>query len=382
MSINQQLWPLPPFGFEGGIGTEGDVLVNATADGVSLDVLWREVADALAIWNRERSAIAQLLSRATVNAGEAIPQSASDDSFQIASEFGEPEGTRVPGTALLLGNTLDDFDKATRFSWTFLRDSTSEQVRATLNHILSMDNKLTNGLILNRLFSPAEELNREGLTAFGLWTGTDDLKPPPFLGKTFQASHSHYLVSGGAKIDSGDLETAITHVQEHGYGIDANSQLFCFVNPAEADEISMFKSSQENNNDAIARHDFIPSASSPAYLTAETIVGQVAPASVNGLKLDGSYGPLWIHRSAYIPAGYFAVVASGGANHDTNPISFRQHVNPAYQNLRTIPGPVPAYPIQESFFARACGVGTRHRGAGVVTQIKEAGNYVVPQIAI
>ncbi|KWX19895.1 hypothetical protein AFM11_33490 [Mycolicibacterium wolinskyi] len=63
-----------------------------------------------------------------------------------------------------------------------------------------MDNKLTNGLILNRLLDPAQEVNREGITCYGLWTGDDGLTP-----SLFAESHSHYLVSGSDVIDSGDL---------------------------------------------------------------------------------------------------------------------------------------------------------------------------------
>jgi hypothetical protein len=66
--------------------------------------------------------------------------------------------------------------------------------------------------------------------------------------------------------------------------------------------------------------------------------------------------------------GYAVVLATGGPNVDINPIGFREHVNPAYQGLRHIPGAGP-YPIVDSFFARGFGVGTRHRGAAVVTQI-------------
>jgi hypothetical protein len=37
-----------------GINVKGDVLVNATADGIDLNHLWDEFRDLLAIWNQER----------------------------------------------------------------------------------------------------------------------------------------------------------------------------------------------------------------------------------------------------------------------------------------------------------------------------------------
>ena len=96
----------------------------------------------------------------------------------------------------------------------------------------------------------------------------------------------------------------------------------------------------------------------------------------------GSYGKAWVLESLVIPQGYFAVVSSGGANSDRNPFALRQHANPAYQGLRAIPGPFQRYPIQEMFFARGIGCGTRHRGAAVVVQLKASGTYDVPDLTL
>lgn len=387
MTINSLTFPgspwaniVIPFGADSsGINTEGDVLVNTTADGVAIDVLWQEVQQVLSAWNAERSAVASLLSRSTINAADAIPQAIEDESFEEASEHGEPESIRVPGNAILLGSTLGDWDKAGRFTWKFLRDSTAEQIRAVTNYALAADNKLTNGLIVNRIFNPEPELNEWNHTCYGLWSA-DGMVPPTYLGKTFDRDHSHYLVSGSAVIDSGDLDAAIKHVQEHGYGVSPVSRLIAFMNEQEADEVSKFRAGTANNNSAVAAHDYIPSQGAPAYLQPDNIVGQVAPAQFNGLMIDGSYSKLWIVRTQYIPAGYFAVVATDGPNSPNNAVSFREHVNAAYRGLRNIPGPKPNYPMEESFWARCCGVGTRHRGAAVVTQVKESGSYVAPLI--
>ena len=37
-----------------GISTQADVLVNQTADGVDLNIVWAEIADALELYNTER----------------------------------------------------------------------------------------------------------------------------------------------------------------------------------------------------------------------------------------------------------------------------------------------------------------------------------------
>ena len=56
-----------------GVNVFGDVLVNMTADGVDLNLLWGEIHDALALYNEHRSAIVQLLSYPTVAVADVIP---------------------------------------------------------------------------------------------------------------------------------------------------------------------------------------------------------------------------------------------------------------------------------------------------------------------
>lgn len=92
----QSLLSLPPFGAEGGYQTEGDILVNVTADGVDLNVIWAEVAEVIKAWNAERSSLTNLLTFNTTNTADAIPQSRSADSFEEASEFGEPVAMKPP----------------------------------------------------------------------------------------------------------------------------------------------------------------------------------------------------------------------------------------------------------------------------------------------
>lgn len=373
---------IAPFGADAGYNTEGDALVQVLADGVDLNAIWDELRSALSTWNAQRSAVAQLLSYPTTNTADAVPQSISDESFELASEFGEPTSLRIPSDHLLLGYTFDDYDRATRFTWKALRSMTAEQVRAQVDGVMAADNKLVNGLILRRLFDNTAHTNEWGHTCYGLWSN-DGMTPPSWAGKTFTDTHNHYLASGSSNLDSNDLEVAYEHITEHGYGVDPPSQLLVFMHPDQAKVVSTFKAAEENNNSQTAAYDYVPSAGSPPYLlpVGQQIQGTPAPGTYNGLKVEGNYGPGLIIKSYYIPAGYFAVVASNGPNSPLNPVGFRQHVNIAYQGLRQIPGGQPAYPLQDSFFARAGGTGIRHRGAAVVTQLT-SGSYTVPTIAI
>jgi hypothetical protein len=101
-----------------------------------------------------------------------------------------------------------------------------------------------------------------------------------------------------------------------------------------------------------------------------------------GLKVTGSYGNCLVIASYFIPAGWAAIVASGGPNSTDNPVGVREHDVAAYQGLRHIAGNQIGYPLLDSFFARAIGVGVRHRGAALAMQITTNASYTAPVIQV
>jgi hypothetical protein len=367
-----------------GISTTGDVLVNQTADGVDLNTIWAEITEALELYNEERSAVARLLSYPTIQVADAVPQSISSDSFEEATEFGVPRAIRPPSDMLKLGYQYGDYDLSLRATWKFMRDATAEQVTAQTTRVLEADNKLVNGTILRRLFGSAPVFNEFGHTVYGLWSA-DGMVPPPYLGKTFDGTHSHYLTSGSTVIDSQDIEAMIAHCREHGYGTTTGSQMLILAHPDDVDAAAMtsWRANVEyRTGGPLPKHDFIPSALMPAWISAEQIHGPIPAADYNGLQVWGSYASALLIQSPFVPKGYVAVVASGGPGSDNNPVGFREHSNPAYQNLRHIPGHWQGYPLVDSFFARGFGVGVRHRGAAVVCQITTGSTYASPTIPV
>lgn len=78
------------------------------------------------------------------------------------------------------------------------------------------------------MFNPETALNEWGHTCYGLWNN-DGMLPPPYLGQTFDGTHSHYVTSGSTVLDGADVENMIKHVQEHGYGVPgtSNSATLC-----------------------------------------------------------------------------------------------------------------------------------------------------------
>lgn len=361
-----------------GYSTEGDVLVNKTADGIDLNVVWDQIKGANDEWNRHTSALVSLLTFKTTTPGDAVPQASSLPAYEVATEMGVARSIRQ-GAALPLGYDLQDFDLRVGWTWKFVRSATRSQVLDLANTALASDQKNQTEVVLNRLFDPSVGENENATPVYGLWNGSGAMVPPARHGSTFDSTHNHYLVSGSALLDSEDIEVAYHHLAEHGYGLEPGTRVIVLVSPNEADVISSFRAGVENNNTKKAKHDFIPSSSAPPYLTDQTLVGDRAPDKLGNLPILGSYGRAWIAESPLVPPGYVAAFATGGANAKSNVIGYREWPQKEYQGLRIIPGL--GHPLIDAHYTRAFGVGVRQRGGAVVMQIAASGPYQAPDIS-
>jgi len=354
-----------------GISTRGDILAT-TIDGVSLDSIWQEFSDTLSIWNTERSAVANLFTQPTIQSGTSVSQAAESDPFELASAFGVPQSRRAEVEPLVLGFPLNWYDTATRYTEEFIRDATADQVRAQHDAALGADNLTIFRDVLKALFQNTNRANDEGATVYPLWNN-DGMNPPPFAGKTFASSHSHYLVSGAATIDGGDLRDLTNTITEHGYGLNGNWGVVILANPAESDLIRGFRANPASPT--TAPFDFIPAQDAPAYISDENIIGDRPAGKYNGLTVIGSYGRALIIEDYHVPVGYLAATAT-----DVKPLAFREHTRPEYRGLRIKRGDAPTHPIVGSIYARGFGVGVQHRGAAAVMKIAASGSYTPPAL--
>ena len=361
----------------GGYATEGDALVNKLADGTDLRDVWQNIGRALELWNDSRASVARLLSCPTVSTANVVPQRVAPAKFEPASEFGIPQGTPNPSYEKL-GNTLNDYDSRTPFTWRFLRSADRQQVNSVVNNIMAGDSTLVNGTVIKRILNPAPETNEFNQTCYGLYNG-DGMQPLSYNGVNFDGAHSHYMASGATQIDSGDIEDAIGHIIHHGYGMSADSQILIFANPTDGQYIQTWRVGQESrpSSGVKAKYDFVKSPIAPAFMTAEHIQGRQAPGDFHDLPVQGSYGRAFLIETNYVPAGWVIVAASGGPDADINPVALRSHTDPAYQGLLRIPGNG-RYPLVESFFHRDVGAGIRHRSAAVAIQITASPTYSAP----
>jgi len=254
----EPLWGLS--GSEQGYNTVGDIVRN-TIDGQPLTAIWAEFQQTLGLLNTQRNSVTSLLAFSTTASADAVAQSIGEDDFELASEFGEPVGLRSKADTLLMGYPFRDWDKATRFTWRFLRDATREQIESIHAQALYADNKLVTNAILKRVLDPTPGLNDDGRTVYGLWNG-DGTVPPRYLFDTFTAPHTHYMVSGAATVDGKDIDDLRRNVAEHGYLDLPGTRAILLANPVDAEVISRIRVTDASN----PSYDFIPSEGAAPYL--------------------------------------------------------------------------------------------------------------------
>lgn len=362
-----------------GTNSRGDI-VTRTTDGRDLGELWAELSNVVAIYNERRQKLVDLLTYSVSQNIEDVPLLGADD-FEEASEFGVPKGIRGTMSYFSMAYDFKWYDLGARFTWMFLAEASSQQIEAIHSSALEADSRLVFKKVMSAVFNSAGRsatINGQNYNVYPLYNA-DGTVPPAYKGNTFAGSHTHYLASGAATVDSGDLEASYEHLRHHGYGIATGTQIVGLFNAVEVAEIRKFRANVVNNNSATAVYDFIPANGQPGLIVPnmQGMLGTPPPSQWNGLTVVGSYGPMLIVEEDYIPAGYMFIFGTGGEGNLQNIVGFREHANPDMRGLRLIGGDKADYPIIDSYYNRGFGTGIRQRGGAVVMQVT-AGSYTVP----
>lgn len=365
---------------QGGYQTAGDI-VTVTQDGIDLNALWDQYQTTLAYWNARKMGLVALFTYPVTSLIENVPQ-VGKAVFEEASEFGEPQAGKIKVDYIQLGYDFRDYDVASRWTWRFLRDADARQVNAMHNAYLMADGDLVFRKVFEAIFDNRNrdtKIRNQAYDVYPLYNG-DGMIPPDYGSKTFSGTHSHYLVSGNAAIDSGDLEAAQDHIEEHGYSIENGTQIIHMVNKIQAMQIRLFRQGVVNNNGVTASYDFIPSENQPPLILPndQGLLGSRPPSVWNGLRVLGSYKDALVIEDQHIPEGYILTFGTGGLGQLGNLVGLREHANPAYRGLRLIAGNQQGYPLVDSYYARSFGTGIRQRAGAVVTQLKPSGSYDIP----
>lgn len=364
------------YGQDGGYNDTRDVLVPSTTDGIDLNDLWSEYQDTVRIANAQRQVLIDFLTFPVTNNIETVTQ-LSGAKFERASEYGEPRGARQRPAALSLGYDFGWYDLANRYTWQFLADADVAQVNANHSAALQGHNELVFELVLSALYSNENrETDVDGqIIAVKALYNADGTVPPTYKTNTFDGTHNHYMVSGAATIDSGDLDDLHEQLRHHGYDKSNGVQQIVAVNSREGKVIRTFRISKGDT------YDFIPSVGEPQDLILEPgqqVSGGRVPATYRGLRAIGTYGEMLIVEDDLFPVGYVLIVGSGGAANLNNPVGIREHKNPNLRGLRLVKGRDADYPLIDSFYNVGLGTGIRQRGGAAVMQIKANGSYTPP----
>lgn len=364
-----------------GTNTLGDV-VRFTTDGRDISELWTEYQQTLEIFNSHRTAIINLLTYPVTKPIEDVPQGVLAD-FEESSEFGEPKGYRNELNYWSMGYGFKWYDLALRMTWKFIAESSSQQVDALHAQALEADNRLVFNQVMKTVFNNTNRstyIRNQGVSVYPFWNGVagnDGMAPPPYGSTTFGDDHDHYLVSGAATFDSGDLDDMVDALAEHGYTPANGARIVVMVNSQEGKIIRNFRSVSGGGS---ASFDFIPALNQPGLIVPNTtgLIGTQISGDFEGLTAIGTYGDAIIVQDDYIPAGYAFGFATGGIFNLKNPIGMREHENPALRGLKLLPGNRHGYPLLDSFYQHGFGTGVRQRSAGVVLQVTTNTEYTVP----
>jgi hypothetical protein len=363
-----------------GFSVSGDILTT-TRDGQDLNEIWRQYQELLQQFNATRQPLIDLLSFSIDTIVEDVAQAVEED-FEQASEFGVPRSVRPAPTVQQRAFGFDWWDVSARFTFQFLSDATAAQVDAVQAQILEADNRLQFKLVMKRLFNNANTstvVNGTAYNAKPLYNADGEYIPPYKATSFTPGSHTHYVTSGAATMDSGDLESVASLLEEHGYTRSNGFQVVIMVNPAQANAIRLYRAGQTNQNAVVATYDFVPPTGTNLILPSTSqVFGQQPGPTWGGFDVVGAYGPYLIVQDSNIPSGYVFAFATQGGNTTTNLVGIREHANASLRGLILKGGDRTNYPLINSTYIHGLGTGIRTRGAGAVMQITAAGSYTTP----
>lgn len=372
-ALEEDLWVPDLYGFERGYNQVADVITQS-ADGADLNRMWREFQRSLSIFNRERDPLLQMLIYPISNPAERVMQPSTED-FEEATEFGVPKGVRI-GKPFNLGYSFTWHDIAARYTWMFLAESSQQQIEQVNKTVLDAGKRLYFNRIMKRLLNNTNEvatINEQSVNVYTLYNA-DGTVPPTYETNTFNGSHTHFVTSGAATVDPGDLAQIEDDLAAHGYRYDLGYDLVLVVNRQEGAVIRTFVAGT-----ASSRYTFIVN---PAYAPGGIILPQnggiIAQPSGTLRQQIGTWGPFKVVEMSIMPAGYMLGFASGGEQDLGNLVGIREHQNSGMRGLQLVKGPQPDYPLVESYYRFGFGTGVRHRGAGYVMQITVSGSYTIP----
>jgi hypothetical protein len=362
-----------------------DVLTR-TRDGQDLNAIWTQFNEALAAFNSQRTPLIELLSFGVTDIVEDMVQPGTER-FEQASEFGVPRSIRPAPIVTQRAYPFSWYDTRQGYTFQFLagngntQGASSAQLDSVLQMVLEADNALQYDMVMKAIFNNANRTTSYQSNAFTVTAlyNADGTYIPSYNGNTFTpGSHTHYINSGAATLDSTDLDQLALLLTEHGYDRQHGYTTLILANATETAVIKTFRRGVANNNAQTAVYDFIPATGTGFLLPVGwEVAGQQQGATFANMNVVGSYGPYVIIENNMIPSGYMVAAASAGRSTNLNIVGIREHAEQSLRGVVLRPGNNAAYPLIDSMFIRGIGSGVAQRGAAAVMSIG-SGAYSVP----
>lgn len=335
-------------------GTFSLELLTQTRDGVPLDKVWADLQEGLRVYNEQSIAIADLLVRRTSEKTVAYP--VGQMSFQRATQFAPPDRQRVGWASFDV--PMAKYDLGLMFTWQFLKEATQTQIDAFHAEAMRADKDNVIKAMLQRALMMENETETSGGITYtypGFCNGSG-YTPPAYKGKTFSSSHNHYLRYAAASLDDGIKAMKDTLI-EHGH--DGNRILFI---------------STSDESSVRACTNFIAAAQALIQPASTTAIAKVAGDYI------GVIHGFQVQVCGWMPQYYYFGFNSYGVNSIQNPLIWRFMDEYGDGLLLVNEDPGAKYPLINSYYFRALGIGVQSRTNGVAMYIAASGNYVTPTL--
>jgi hypothetical protein len=355
----------------GARGFNASVDLLRTLDGITFPVVYTDLVNALAAYNRISSELVDnLCYRTNMIALREI--SPGRMKFERGTEFGRPDRQRAHSYRMR-GLPVAKYALGEGYTRDFLLNA--RQVEIDAQHTEAMRADMENLLyeIMTAVFNSTsytfEDDYAGPIGVVALYNGDAEV-PPDFEGRTFTAPHTHYHATAGSTLAHADILQMRLDLFEHGH--DTDRVLYSAYN---------LQDTLRGMVDAAGNPVFFRNINGPEFRDVRQAPGSRENVAVVNNDYIGVLEGFKVRVLNWLPDNYLFGYNSYGANSQLNPFGFREKTNPLQQGLQLIPeDPGSTYPIVNSFYERWFGVGVINRSNGSVMFQTGSGTYAAPTL--
>lgn len=239
------------------------------------------------------------------------------------TEVGNPD----PNKGTTIGHMIDLKPRGGKIggTWRFFRDTREAVILASVSDLIQRGRQTFEKSVLQRALAKAEATLGTSGYAVGFCNanpGTLQYVPQTWAGKTFDATHTHYIGYDSGTASFGDmLDGLVATVQEHGY----DGPYIAYVSETDVSSYRALANFVKPITDRVILVDRGGATSGPEFFQR----GSVMAPPPSGGRYFGNYispyGEVELRALSYFTTGRALVYKSFGSNNVQNPIAVRIH---------------------------------------------------------